>query len=179
MAQLLVAGCQTMSDQIRVHSRMPFIHFSLYALPRPRPLTNNSSQTALTWLLSSFNKPSLLALVAGAEQARLLISRDWILLWLFKIQTLLTSIAARVSGDMNEPFLQYANAERLMLKLIIAYKYAARHPISSLTIQSQLAALSNCCTSEIAFVGLSIISAPDMPANFSQLIPVRNLQHQW
>ncbi len=111
MAQLLVASCQTMSDQIQAHSRMLFIHFSPYVPPRPRLLTNTSSQTGLTWLPSSFDEPSLLALVAGAEQSHLLISRDWILVWLFEIWTLLTSIATHVNGDKNEPFLQQADAE--------------------------------------------------------------------
>ncbi len=100
-------------------------------------------------------------------------------MWLFEIQTLLASIAARVNGDKSEPFLQQDDAKRLMIKLTITYKYASHYPISSLMIQSELAALSNCCTSEIAFAGPSIISPPDMPADFSSLIPVRNVQRQW
>ncbi len=100
-------------------------------------------------------------------------------MWLFEIWTLLTSIAAHVNSDKSEPFLQQANAKRLMIKLIIAYKYATHYLISSLMIQRQLAALSNRCTSKIAFVGPSIISPPDMPADFSSLIPVCNLQCQW
>ncbi len=102
MAQLFVADCQTRSDRIRAHSQMLFIHFSPYAPPRPRLLlTNTSSQTGLTWLLTSFDNPSLLALIAGAEQSCLLISRDWILVWLFEIRTLLTSIAAIYTSKFN------------------------------------------------------------------------------
>ncbi len=70
-----------------------------------------ASQTGLTWLLTFFNDPLLLALVAGAEQSHLLISRDWILMWLFKIRTLLTSIAARINGNKSEPFLQQDDTE--------------------------------------------------------------------
>ncbi len=92
---------------------MPFIHFSPYTPPRPRLLTDNFSQTRLTWLSTSFDEPSLFALVAGAKQSHLLINRDWILVWLFEIQTLLTYIATRVNGDKNEPFLQQADAEQL------------------------------------------------------------------
>ncbi len=111
------------------------MHFSPYAPPRLQlPLTNTSSQTGLTWLPTSFYEPSLLAIVARAEQSRLLISRDWILVWLFEIWTLLTSISAHVNGDKSEPFLQQAGTERLMLELIIAYKYASHYPISSLMI---------------------------------------------
>ncbi len=120
-----------------------------------------SSQTGLTWLPTSFNEPSLLAIVAGAEQSRILISRDWVLVWLFEIRTLLTSIAAHVNNDLHEPFLKQANAERLMIKLIIAYKYASRYPISSMMIQHQLAVLSNRCVNEVAFARPSVVSAPD------------------
>ncbi len=66
-----------------------------------------------------------------------------------------------------------------MIKLIITYKYASHYPISSLMIQRQLAVLSNCCTSEIAFVGPSVISLLDMPTDLGTLIPVRTLQRQW
>ncbi len=66
-----------------------------------------------------------------------------------------------------------------MLKLIVAYKYAAHQSISSASLQCQLAELSNCCHSEIAFVGLSVITAPDVPADLSQLVPVRTMQCQW
>ncbi len=137
-------------------------------------MTNMSSQTGLTWLPTSFNEPLLLAIVAGAEQSRILISRDWVLVWLFEIRTLLTSIAAHVNNDLHEPFLKQADAKRLMIKLIIAYKYASRYPISSMMIQHQLAALSNCCASEVAFAGLSIITTLDIPTDFSMLIPIHN-----
>ncbi len=92
---------------------------------------------------------------------------------------LLTAIAARVNGDMHEPFLKSANAERLMLKLIVAYKYATCQSILSISLQCQLAALSNHCNSEIAFARLSVISALNIPADFSRLVPVRTMQCQW
>ncbi len=74
-------------------------------------------------------------MVTGAEQSRMLISCDWISLWLFKIQTMLMAIIAHLNGNRNEPFLKPADAEQLMLKLIVAYKYAARQPISSMMLQ--------------------------------------------
>ncbi len=148
MAYLLVAGSQSIPDHVRVHPWMPFKHFSPFALPRPRTFadkstqvrprlttTSTSSQTGLTWLPTSFSDPSLLAIVAGADQTRILISRDWILLWLFEIRALLTSIAARVNNEHHEPLLKQADAERLMIKLIVAYKYASRYPISSMMVQ--------------------------------------------
>ncbi|MCP4605552.1 MAG: hypothetical protein GY847_34360, partial [Proteobacteria bacterium] len=70
--------------------------------------------------------------------------------------------------------LHQADAERLMIKLIIAYKYASRYPISSMMIQRQLAMLSNRCVNEVAFAGPSVISAPDIPADFSMLLPAHN-----
>ncbi len=99
---------------------MPFIHFSPYAPPRLHSFTNTSSQTGLTWLPMSFNDPSLLAVVARAKQSHLLISWDWILVWLFEIWTLLTSITTCVNGNKSEPFLQQDDAKWLMIKLIIA-----------------------------------------------------------
>ncbi len=111
MAQYLVAGSQTTADHIRVHSKMPFIHFSPYVLKRLHQLTDASSQTGLTWLPTSFDEPSLLTMVAGAEQSQMLISRHWISLWLFEIQMMLLAIAAHLSGDQSQPFLKPADAE--------------------------------------------------------------------
>ncbi len=111
VAQYLVASSQTTADHIRAHSEMPFIHFSPYAPKRLHQLTDASSQTGLTWLLTSFDEPSLLAMVAGAEQLQMLICHDWISLWLFEIQTLLLAIAAHLNGDQNAPFLKPADAE--------------------------------------------------------------------
>ncbi len=89
------------------------------------------------------------------------------------------AIAARANGDTHEPVLKPTDAEQLMLKLFIAYKYAARQSISSMSLQRQLAAPSNGCNSEIAFARPSIISAPDLPADFSRLVPACTLQRQW
>ncbi len=111
MALYLVAGAQTTADHIRVHSKMPFINFLPYALKRLCQLANASTQTGLTWLPTSFDEPSLLAMVAGAEQSWMLISCDWITLWLFEIQTMLQAIAAHLSSDQNVPFLKPADAE--------------------------------------------------------------------
>ncbi len=66
-----------------------------------------------------------------------------------------------------------------MIKLMVTYKYASCYPISSMMIQCQLAALSNCCATEIAFARPSVIAAPDIPADFSMLIPVHNYQRHW
>ncbi len=46
-------------------------------------------------------------------------------------------------------------------------------------IQRQLAALSNCCATEVAFAGPSIIAALDIPTDFSMLIPVHYYQCHW
>ncbi len=147
MAQLNVAGNPSIPDRTRVHTWTPYRHFSPFMGSRPCPFTdsstqteshlttNTTSQTGLTWLPTSTSDPSLLALVAGAEQSHILITRDWILVWLFEIRTLLTSIAARVNNEQHEPFLKQADAERLMIKLIVAYKYASRCLLSSMMIQ--------------------------------------------
>ncbi len=66
-----------------------------------------------------------------------------------------------------------------MIKLIITYKYTSRYPISSMMIQHQLAALSNRCANEVAFARPSVITAPDIPTDFSMLIPVHNCQRHW
>ncbi len=92
---------------------------------------------------------------------------------------LLTSIAAHVNNDLHKPFLKQADAKRLMIKLIVAYKFASCYPISSMMIQHQLAALSNRCATEVAFAGPSVIAMPDIPTDFSMLIPVHNYQCHW
>ncbi len=66
-----------------------------------------------------------------------------------------------------------------MLKLIMAYKYAARQPISSMMLLCQLTELSNCCHCKISFARPSVISALDIPTDFSRLVLVQKLQRQW
>ncbi len=46
-------------------------------------------------------------------------------------------------------------------------------------LQRQLAALSNRCATEVAFARPSVITVPDIPTDFSMLIPVHNYLRCW